>query len=739
MSVIKCKMCGAPLRIEPGLQIVTCHACDVSQTIPNANDELKLQMFERAYESRYRCDFMGAASTFQGIVTLFPDEAEAYWGLCLCNYGVEYVDDPATLRKKPTCHRTLLKSILADHNYLKACETAGVAKWKYEEEAKEIDAIQNKIRSLASNEKPYDIFICYKETDESSGARTDDSYTAQDIYTALVENGYRVFFARNTLKGKAGSEYEPYIYAALSTAKVMLVIGSKPEYYEAVWVKNEWSRFMSIGESTNKTIIPCFENMDAYQLPPELRSYQGLDMRNTMFSVDLMNNIKRIIPKNNSDNFKSSANTSDTKSAIKELDMKDGVYVGEAIASRPHGLGTYMYNNGTKYEGCWVMGEKTGKGTYTYANGESWNGEWYKNNPINGSGVYYDTVSNNQRRCQSGTMKDGKLYGNGSITIGGKPYQEGIFENGLLNGKGTAYTNGIKCAGEFKNGTPWNADGYFPVSKTNYCFNGVWKNGLPNGKGSYTVTFSKNRSANVTGTFKDGLNGETTWTFSDGCKFVGTVQNGNPAKGVYTTAKERYEGEIQNYRYHGKGTLYRGNDRYEGDFRNGNFNGRGTYYYPEGKWTGLWKDNVQWDGQGLIFYHENGKRNGICYNGQIRNGFCHGQGTMFYQQGGKWTGLWKEGKRWNGTGLVPHVDDKGKPNGDYYNGAIINGVANGMGVLYCAKNGSRIEGEFKNDRIYNGTVYDAQSKVLDTYSNGVSRNLKRQRNAQTALDILSKL
>lgn len=714
MSVIRCKMCGAALRLEPELQIITCHACGITQTIPTANDELKLQMFERAYEARFCCDFIGAATTFQGIVTLFPDEAEAYWGLCLCTYGVEYVDDPATRRKKPTCHRTLLKSILADHNYMKACELAGASRWKYEEEAEEIDAIQNKIHTLASSEKPYDIFICYKETDDATGARTNDSYTAQDIYTALVENGYRVFFARNTLKGKAGSEYEPYIYAALSSAKVMLVIGSKPEYFDSVWMKNEWSRFMSIGENNNKIIIPCFQDMDAYQLPTDLRGYQGLDIKSTLFSVDLMKNIQRIASKPEA--HKTVTPVSKNGATRKELDMKDGVYLGEAIASRPHGNGTYMYNDGTKYEGYWVMGEKTGKGTLTYANGETWTGEWYKNNPVDGIGTYYDSINNSKRR-RSGTLKNGKLQGEGAIEINGKPYREGNFENELLNGQGTAFTHGFSCKGEFKNGTPWNADGYFSVSKTGYCFDGAWGNGLPNGKGTYNVDFGKNITAVVTGTFKDGLNGETEWKFSNGGKFVGTVQDGKMLKGVFTNKNERYEGEFKNGRYHGKGRLTFQKERYEGDFQNGKYHGMGTYFYPEGKWTGEWKDGIRWTGQGLMFYFEKGKRNGICYNGQLKDGMCHGKGTMFYP-GGRWSGTWKEGKRWTGNGLVPHADENGNPNGSYYNGAMENGVACGMGVFYAAADGSRAEGEFKDDRIYNGTVYNSKNQPIELYLYG---------------------
>ena len=45
----------------------------------------------------------------------------------------------------------------------------------------------------------------------------------------LTQEGFKVFYAAIT-RGQARQEYEPYIFAALNSAKVMLVIGSKPEY-----------------------------------------------------------------------------------------------------------------------------------------------------------------------------------------------------------------------------------------------------------------------------------------------------------------------------------------------------------------------------------------------------------------------------------------------------------------------------------------------------------------------------
>lgn len=188
--------------VKEGQKTAQCRYCDSIQTIPKLDNEFKLKMFERATELRLQCEFDQASSIFQSIVAQFPDESEAYWGVCLCKYGIEYVDDPNTLAKIPTCHRTHPQSILSDPNYLSACEYADSSKYKYEEEAQKIDILQKKILDISRSESPYDIFICYKETDDKIGIRTDDSVTAQDIYTELVKSGYRVFYSRVTLRGK---------------------------------------------------------------------------------------------------------------------------------------------------------------------------------------------------------------------------------------------------------------------------------------------------------------------------------------------------------------------------------------------------------------------------------------------------------------------------------------------------------------------------------------------------------
>ena len=296
MAIIKCKMCGGDLRLEEGSTVCECEYCGTRQTVPSADNEKKLTLFSRAGRLLRGCEFDKAAGVFETIVADFPEEAEAYWGLVLCKYGIEYVDDPATGKKIPTCHRSSFDSVLDDPNYEQACEnTDAVARRVYRDEARQIEDLRKQIIEVSGKEEPYDVFISYKETDEN-GDRTLDSVIAQDIYTELTEKGYRVFFSRISLEDKLGTEYEPYIFAALNSAKVMLVVGTDYENYDAVWVKNEWSRFLKlIASGQKKTLIPVFKNMDAYDMPKEFAKLAAQDMGKVGAMQDLVRGVEKLI------------------------------------------------------------------------------------------------------------------------------------------------------------------------------------------------------------------------------------------------------------------------------------------------------------------------------------------------------------------------------------------------------------------------------------------------------------
>ena len=295
MAIIKCKMCGGNLVEEPGVTVAECEYCGTQQTIPKTNDEVISNLFNRANNLRLKCEFDKAAQIYEKIVQQDDGEAEAHWGIVLCKYGIEYVEDPKTFKRIPTCHRTLFEAVTTDVDYLAAIDYSDALQQRiYEREARAIDRIQKDILAIVKNEKPFDVFICYKESDENS-KRTVDSVLANDIYHQLTQEGMKVFYAAITLEDKLGQEYEPYIFAALNSAKVMLVIGTKPEYFSAVWVKNEWSRFLKLMKTDrSKLLIPCYRDMDAYDLPEEFAHLQAQDMSKIGFINDVVRGIKKL-------------------------------------------------------------------------------------------------------------------------------------------------------------------------------------------------------------------------------------------------------------------------------------------------------------------------------------------------------------------------------------------------------------------------------------------------------------
>ena len=297
MAVLKCKMCGGALTVEGG-SVAICEYCGTRQTVSKTTDDVVQNLFNRANDLRIKCEFDRAEQTYERILEHNNADAEAYWGLVLCRYGIEYVSDPESGQKIPTCHRASFDSILADTDYQAAIELADrEQKELYRSEAKRISEIQEDILRIAESEEPFDVFLCYKETDEN-GKRTVDSVITNDIYYQLIQEGYKVFYAPITLEDKLGSAYEPYIFSALQSAKVMLVIGTKPEYFNATWVKNEWSRFLKlVRKDRSKLLIPCYKDMDPYDLPDSFAHLQAQDMSKIGFINDVVRGIKKIVVK----------------------------------------------------------------------------------------------------------------------------------------------------------------------------------------------------------------------------------------------------------------------------------------------------------------------------------------------------------------------------------------------------------------------------------------------------------
>ena len=296
MIVYKCKMCNGNLDMSEHKRLVKCNYCDTFQSVPSVIDEDKAEMVNRANRYRQNGEFDRASSIYQQILKEDAGDPEIHWSIVLCKFGVEYVEDPATKHMVPTINRTQSHSVLQDSDYQDAIAIAQAdAKQYYMTEADRIDQIQRSIWRIAHDAESYDVFISYKEKGPD-GQRTQSSLIAQRMYEALTAAGIKTFYSRISLASKLGNEFEPYIFSALNSAYVMLVLGTNKDEFTAPWVKNEWSRYRKLAATdSHKRLIPCVQNATVEDLPDELQPYQAQDMNKAGSEQDILDAVKRIV------------------------------------------------------------------------------------------------------------------------------------------------------------------------------------------------------------------------------------------------------------------------------------------------------------------------------------------------------------------------------------------------------------------------------------------------------------
>ena len=57
MAILKCKMCGGDLDIGDDAKIIECEYCGTKQTVPDVNNEKKINLFNRANRLRMVGEF----------------------------------------------------------------------------------------------------------------------------------------------------------------------------------------------------------------------------------------------------------------------------------------------------------------------------------------------------------------------------------------------------------------------------------------------------------------------------------------------------------------------------------------------------------------------------------------------------------------------------------------------------------------------------------------------------------
>ena len=293
-----CRACGGAL-VREGNYFV-CEYCQRKELI-DASDDIHAVARANAWEALRKSDFEKATELFEELVVKNNGDYDSHWGLALARASIVYVNDVIEGKKVPTLNNVTENSFLGDKNVKTAISLAPteIAE-SYKAHAEYVDKVRLEWLETASKEPPYDVFISFKDSDREHGiTRTNDSQTMQDLYTALVEKGYKVFYSRVTLKGKVSEQYEPYIYNAIKTAKVMIVYGEKAEYFNSTWIKNEWMRFkkrVESGEKHKNALVTVFKGVDPYEIPTALTGgRQAIDYSIPSNYEVLLNHVKLIV------------------------------------------------------------------------------------------------------------------------------------------------------------------------------------------------------------------------------------------------------------------------------------------------------------------------------------------------------------------------------------------------------------------------------------------------------------
>ena len=286
----KCKTCGEPLSLERAKDgVIECEFCASRFTLPKLTADQKVVSF--LLQGEHDLDtgkFEDAYTAFFKASELDKTEPEAYFGMALAEFKVQYIKDEVNNRLQPICHEVTDKDFCDGANFLKALRYATEAqRAEYERKGEEINYIKDEFFKIAESGVKYDCFICVKVTDEHGG-RTEDYKIADDIYFELKGKGYKPFFSERELGGVTGADYEARILYALKSAECMLVICLDEAYLRTKWVKNEYTRFLKLvndEEKESDSIALVFGKKPIEKLAGKRGKIQGIDI-NTLTAIE---------------------------------------------------------------------------------------------------------------------------------------------------------------------------------------------------------------------------------------------------------------------------------------------------------------------------------------------------------------------------------------------------------------------------------------------------------------------
>ena len=257
---LECKHCGNAERsefiIRKGEYI--CKCCGRCYKEKAADEETRLAI---AYESLKNYEFEFAERTFSDIINDYPNSVDARWGVLLARYGIVFVKGFYMEEIEPIyCFPNYAYkkgSFKTEAEYREIEKLLGGDIERMYLYTKQADEIERAFKMFADDidKKENDVFICVKISKTTAAnpcekGRTVDYEKAHELYDKLRSRGKNVFFSYVTLKNSIDSDME--IWRNMLKSRKMLIIGSRAEYLNSVWVKSEWERWLMLDKADEK-------------------------------------------------------------------------------------------------------------------------------------------------------------------------------------------------------------------------------------------------------------------------------------------------------------------------------------------------------------------------------------------------------------------------------------------------------------------------------------------------------
>lgn len=378
------------------------------------------------------------------------------------------------------------------------------------------------------------------------------------------------------------------------------------------------------------------------------------------------------------------------------------VYIGNFSKSRPNGKLDLYKNGKLYYSGEWKDGVITGFGTLYPGGSEIMIGRWEEGKLVETNA----TIETNVGRY-SGQLVDDMPNGYGIMDYSSGANYEGEWKNSKWEGDGVLTTPFFKYSGEWSNGLP-DGIGLIQFADSTY-FEGNWTDGRRDGYGDCLFVNKDYYSGEWS---EDLPNGEGTYYYADGSEYYGTWEDGlQHGQGCYRSSKIEYEGDWEEGWANGKGRAeYINGDIYEGNFVENERYGQGVYFYANGNsYEGEFVDDT-FNGLG-IFHFNDGSR----YEGEFVAGKIFGDGTYYYKDD---DGFIAVTANWDGSDSFPETASILFPNGDIFEGRIINGIPSSDGIWMAGE-----KSKLKDFAAKASDFYSTHEKTIHNVVMGVSVGL----------------